>query len=126
MKKSYNLIPGERIENVELVNTIKQLISTVDIKDWIVLDEDSYLSYLSYFNNCYVLYLDPKGIIIRLYKVEYKELSSFLKNNSSPIYGYGIDIAVCPLSIDNAVIFNHDGEAFLLRALLNYSDHQPN
>ena len=114
-KKVYNLIPGERVDNIEIVETIKCKIANVELNDCIMENEQSYISYISGFHDCYVLYLDPMNIIIRLYKVDSNKLLSFLSSNISFYYGRGLDIAVCSLDIDCVIVFNHDGQAFLIK-----------
>lgn len=62
------------------------------------------------------MYLDPKGVVERLYFTHRDDIVSFMKERVSYEYGAGVDIAICTKDITNAVICNHDGQVFVLKA----------
>lgn len=75
---------------------------------------------MNFFTNnqeFYVLFLDPRGIIERLYITSCSDIMHFMKEHINIEYGEGVDIAICTKKIDNALICNHDGQIFLLNEL---------
>lgn len=116
MSKIYNIIPGKRIEDSLMMRRILELIDSIGYDDWIELDEDIYS--LDFFQNnqeLYVMYLDPRGIIERLYITPCKDILYFMKERINKEYGEGVDIVICTKEIENVVICNHDGEIFLIK-----------
>lgn len=116
MSKIYNIIPGKRLENSQIMKRILGLIDSIGYDDWIKLDGDVYSS--DFFQNnqeFYVMYLDPSGIIERLYITPCIDILNFMKERINKEYGEGVDIAICTKEIENAVICNHDGEIFLIK-----------
>lgn len=61
------------------------------------------------------MYLDPRGLIKKLYLTSCSDIIDFMIKNIDFKYGEGIDIAICTKDITNAVICNHDGQVFLLK-----------
>lgn len=60
------------------------------------------------------MYLDPGGVIKRLYITGRDEIIGFMRTHIDYEHGEGVDIAICTKEISNAVICNHDGQVFLL------------
>ncbi len=67
-KKIYNIIPGKQIEDNSIIDSIFSLLDSVSFSEWIELNEDIYNEvFFKMYEEFYVMYLDPAGIIKRLY-----------------------------------------------------------
>lgn len=116
MKKIYNFIPGELINNKVIESRIYELIASIDFEKWIEVDERVYsLEFFQQYEEFYVMYLDPQGLVEKLYNTYRRDIIDFMKERISYEYGEGVDIAICTKQIDNAVICNHDGQIFILK-----------
>lgn len=116
MTRIYNIIPGNLVNDSIIADRIFALIDSVEFDDWIEVNEKIYASEFFQLNKeFYVMYLDPRGIIKKLYVSSSAEILSFMKENISYEYGEGIDIAICKKEVDNAVICNHDGQIYILK-----------
>lgn len=116
MKKIYNFIPGELINNIAIASRIYELIASIDFDKWIEVDERVYsLEFFQQYEEFYVMYLDPQGFVKKLYNTCRKDIIDFMKKRISYEYGEGVDIAICSKHFDNAVICNHDGQIFILK-----------
>ena len=114
-KKIYNIIPGKQIEDSSIIDSIFSLLDSVSFSEWIELNEDIYNEvFFNLFEEFYVMYLDPAGIIKSLYISGREEIVAFTKERINYRHSEGIDIAICTKQINNAVICNHDGQVFLL------------
>lgn len=117
MGKIYNIIPGKLINDNSIVNRIFTLIDSVEFDKWLEVNEKVYsLKIFQQNDEFYVMYLDPRGVIERLYVTRCDDIVSFMKERVNYEYGEGVDIAICTKEIDNAVICNHDGQIFMLKA----------
>ena len=117
MGKIYNIIPGKLINDNSIVNRIFTLIDSVEFDKW--LEVNKRFTLLNFFNKTssfYVMYLDPRGVIERLYVTRCDDIVSFMKERVNYEYGEGVDIAYLHKKIDNAVICNHDGQIFMLKS----------
>lgn len=116
MKKIYNCIPGDFIDDSTIVNRIFTLIHSIEFDAWIEINETIYSSdFFKDNDEFYVLYLDPRGVIKRLYNTCRNEIVGFMKDHIDYEEGEGIDIAICTKEFNNAVICNHDGQIFILK-----------
>lgn len=116
MRKIYNVIPGDLIEDKIIANRILELIDSIDFEKWIEVDEKVYsLAFFQQNDEFYVMYLDPQGLVERLYNTCRNDILDFMKERINYEYGEGVDIAVCTKNFDNAVICNHDGQVFILK-----------
>ena len=117
MGKIYNIIPGKLINDNSIVNRIFTLIDSVEFDEWLEVNEEVYsLEFFQQNDEFYVMYLDPRGVIERLYVTRCDDIVSFMKERVNYEYGEGVDIAICTKEIANAVICNHDGQIFMLKA----------
>lgn len=117
MSKIYNLIPGNLINESSVVNRILALIDSVEFGEWLEVNEEVYsLEFFRQNEELYVMYLDPRSQIERLYVTHCHDIVSFMKERISYECGEGVDIAICTKDITNAVICNHDGQVFVLKA----------
>lgn len=62
----------------------------------------------------YVMYLDPRGVIKKLYRTCGEDIVGFMKEYIDGERGDGVDIVICTDDICNAVVCNHDGQIFVL------------
>ena len=116
MDKIYNIIPGNLIYDKSIVNRISTLIDSVEFDKWLEVNEKVYsLKFFHQNDEFYVMYLDPRGVVERLYVTRCDDIVSFMKERVNYEYGEGIDIAICTKEIDDAVICNHDGQIFRLK-----------
>ena len=116
MSKIYNIIPGKLINDNSLIDRIFALIDSVEADKWIEVNEKVYsLKLLQENEEFYVLYLDPVGVIKKLYITCYDDIICFMKERINYEHGDGVDIAICTKKINNALICNHDGQVFLLK-----------
>lgn len=116
MKKIYNIIPGSRIKDNSIVNRIFKLIDSVAFYNWIEINERVYSSnFFHFYDEFYVIYLDPNGLINHLYITCCQDIIKFMKAHINFEHGDGVDLAVCTKEICNAVICNHDGQIFVLK-----------
>lgn len=116
MNKIYNIIPGNLINDKFIVSKILTLIDSVEFNKWIEINENVYL--LKHFwqnDEFYVMYLDPGGLIYKLYITCCDDILSFMKKRINYKYGEGVDITICTKEMNNAVICNHDGQVFILK-----------
>ncbi|MBQ5560608.1 MAG: hypothetical protein IIT46_12685 [Lachnospiraceae bacterium] len=116
MRKIYDYIPGEHISDKFIADSIYELIKSINFSKWVEVDERVYL--LDFFlenEDFYVIYLDPGGVVERLYKTCREDIINFMKEHINFKYGEGVDIAICTRMIDNAVVCNHDGQIFILK-----------
>lgn len=98
------------------MNKIYTLIDSIECDKWIEIGEKVYS--LNFFENnqeFYVMYLDPRGIIERLYVTSCNEIVTFMKERINAEYGEGVDVVICTKEITNALICNHDGQIFILK-----------
>ncbi len=117
MSKIYNNIPGDLINDRSIANRIFALIESVDFNEWLEVNEEVYsLELFKQNEEFYVMYLDPRGVIERLYVTYCDDIVCFMKEQISYEFGDGVDIAICTKDIANAVICNHDGQIFVLKA----------
>lgn len=115
MKKIYNSIPGNLIQESSIANEIFLLLDSIEFSKWIEVNETIYDSdFFEKNSNVYVIYLDPCGKIIRLYSTSCEDIVDFMKEYVNYEHGEGVDIAICTMEIDNAVVCNHDGQIYLL------------
>ena len=115
MSKIYNIIPGDLINDTSIVNRIFALIDSIEFDDWIEVNEKIYSSeFFRQNDEFYVMYLDPRGVIERLYVTHSDDIVGFMKERVSYECGDGVDIAVCTKDITNVVICNHNGQIFVL------------
>lgn len=63
------------------------------------------------------MYLDPRGVVKKLYISCCADMIDFMKERIDYAHGDGIDIAICPKDVCNAVVCNHDGQIFILKTL---------
>lgn len=115
-KKIYNIIPGRQIDDNSIIDSIFFLLESVSFDKWIELNEDIYnedffLKCMKHFMLCI---LTLAGVIKRLYISKREEILTFMKERINYRHSEGVDIAICTIRIDNAVICNHDGQVFLL------------
>ena len=116
MSKIYNIIPGNLINDSSIVNKIFALIDSTEFGNWLEVNEKVYSSeFFQQNDEFYVMYLDPRGMIERLYVTQCDDIVGFMKERVSYECGDGVDIAVCTKDITNAVICNHDGQTFVLK-----------
>lgn len=114
-KKIYNIIPGKQIYDNSIINSIFLLIDSVSFDEWFEVNEDIYNEdFFKRYEEFYVIYLDPVGIIKKLYISTCEEIIAFMKEHINYEHSEGVDIAICTKQIDNAVICSHDGQVFLL------------
>ena len=117
MGKIYNIIPGKLINDNSIVNRIFTLIDSVEFDKLLEVNKKVYsFKFFQQDVEFYVMYLDPRGVIERLYVTRCDDIVSFMKERVNYEYGEGVDIAICTKKIDNAVICNHDGQIFMLKA----------
>ncbi len=115
MQKIYNIIPGVPVYDNSFMYNIFTLIDSVKFYNWIEVNEDIYnCNFLKKHKEFYVLYLDPAGIVKRLFLTQCTEIIIFMKERINYAHCEGVDIAICTTQFDNAVICNHDGQVFLL------------
>lgn len=116
MSKIYNMIPGKLLNDTSIVNKIFALIDSVKFDKWVEVNEKVYaLKFFEKNKEFYVMYLDPMGVINRLYDVCCDDIVEFMKEHIDYEFMEGIDIAICTKEVDNAVICNHDGQIFLIK-----------
>ena len=116
MSRIYNMIPGDLLKDDSIVNRIFALIDSVEFDKWLEVNDKVYVSnFFKQNKEFYVMYLDPIGVIKRLYITNCDDIISFMKERINYEYGDGIDIAICTKEINNAVICNHDGQIFMLK-----------
>lgn len=116
MKKIYNNIPGTLLNDSTIVNKIFKLINSIEFDEWIEVNGEIYSSdFFKTNDEFYVLYLDPRGVIKRLYRTCCDDIVSFMKDHINYEEGDGVDIAISTKEIDNATICNHDGQIFMLK-----------
>ncbi|MBQ5851726.1 MAG: hypothetical protein IIW54_13080 [Lachnospiraceae bacterium] len=117
MSKIYNIIPGSLIDDNSIVNRIFTLIDSVEFDEWLEVNEEVYsLEFFQQNDEFYVMYLDPRGVIEKLYVTRCDDIISFMRERVDYEQGEGVDIAICTKEIANAVICNHDGQIFMLKA----------
>ncbi len=116
MSKIYNIIPGILINDSSIVDRIFTLMDSIEFDNWIKVNEKVYsLEFFEKNNEFYVMYLDPRGVIKKLYSTCRDDIVGFMKDRINYEYGEGVDIAICTKEISNAVICNHDGQIFILK-----------
>lgn len=116
MKKIYNSIPGIRIEDSSIIDRIFVLLDSVEFNKWIEVNEKVYsLGFFKQNDEFYVTYLDPRGLIKRLYITCCADIIDFMRKYINYEHGDGVDIAICTKTIRNAVVCNHDGQIFILK-----------
>lgn len=117
MNKIYNIIPGNLIDDSSIMNRILELIDSVEFDEWFEVNEKVYsLEFFQQNEELYVMYLDPRGVIESLFLTSCDDIVSFMKERVNYEHGEGVDLAVCTKEITNAVICNHDGHIFMLKA----------
>lgn len=118
MGKIYNSIPGILIHKDSISDKIFALLDRIAFDDWIEVNEKIYSSrFFSQNDAFFVMYLDPRGVIQRLYFTPRADIIAFMKEHINYKHGDGIDIAICPKDIRNAVVCNHDGQIFYLQTV---------
>ncbi len=115
MLRIYNIIHGTPVYENSIMDNIFTLIDSVKFNSWIEVNEDIYnCNLFKRHQEFYVLYLDPAGIVKKLFLTQCTEIINFMKEHINYAHCEGIDIAICPAQFNNAVICNHDGQVFLL------------
>ena len=115
-ERIYHIIPGVLINDKSIVNRISTLLDSIPFNKWIEVNEKIYSSnFFQQYDEFYVMYLDPQGLVERLWVTGCQDIVSFMKDRVSYEYGDGVDMAICTKEINNAVICNHDGQVFMLK-----------
>lgn len=118
MGKIYNSIPGILIHNNSIMDKIFALLDSITFDKWIEVNEKVYsLEFFAQNDEFFVMYLDPRGVIKRLYFTRRADIIVFMKEHINYEYGDGVDIAICPKDLHNSVVCNHDGQIFILKPL---------
>lgn len=116
MSKIYNLIPGSLVKDSSVEKKIIELLDSIEFDKWIEVNEEIYsLGFFQQHDEFYVMYLDPRGVVKRLYTTTSDEIVDFMKERINFEYGEGLDLAICTKEMSNAVVCNHDGQVFILK-----------
>lgn len=75
------------------------------------------VQFLNFLENgeFYVMYLDPAGVVQKLYATSCVDLIDFMREHIQYESGDGVNITICTKEMSNAVICNHDGQIFVIK-----------
>lgn len=115
MSRIYNIIPGCQVDDSAVMERIFALLAHVKFDTWIEVNERIYsMDFFRQRDEFYVMYLDPRGVIKKLYRTCGEDIVGFMKEYIDWERGDGVDIVICTDDICNAVVCNHDGQIFVL------------